>query len=127
MGANGSKASGVLESEEGRRYHTVFSIGENIKILQPKSDSYGKGKLPEESHTPNRIYAIFHADGSTLKAYAKYDENCKKVFEVHTDDHKGLGAHYHPWKDGMPLGKKHVYKITPEMRSMIDHILKFKP
>lgn len=126
MGANGSKAAGLLEREEDRRYRTMFTIGDNIKVLQPKSDKYGKGKLPEESHTPNRIYATFHADGSSLKAYAVYDEHCKKSYEVHLDDHKGLGPHYHPWTEGHPAGKKQVYRITPAMQSMIEQILKFK-
>lgn len=126
MGANGSKGAGLLENEEDRRYRTVFSIGDNIKVLQPKSDSHGKGKLPEESHSPNRIYVIFYSNGNGIKAYAAYDENCKKSYEVHTIDHKGLGAHYHPWIDGHPASKKQVYKITHEMRSMIEQILKFK-
>lgn len=26
----------------------------------------------------------------------------EKEFEIHTVDHKGLGTHYHPWKDGRP-------------------------
>lgn len=79
MGANGSHASGVLESEENRKYYTLFSLGENIKFLDMKVVGRG-GKLPEESHTPNRIYVSLNADGSDVKEIAKYGDDGKKIF-----------------------------------------------
>ena len=51
MGANGSAEKGSTNTEEGRNYKTVYSIGENIKVLEPKDPKKGI-KLPEESHTP---------------------------------------------------------------------------
>ena len=58
MGGNGSFFSGITNFEENRRYKTILSIGDNIKILETKNPRLGL-KLPEESHTPNRIYAAF--------------------------------------------------------------------
>ena len=57
-------------------------------------------KLPEESHTPNRIYAIFNKQGNDVQAIAKYGPDGKKIWEIHTRDHNGLGEHYHPCEDG---------------------------
>lgn len=57
-------------------------------------------KLPEESHTPNRIYAIFNKNGNDVQAIAKYGPDGKKIWEIHTRDHNGLGEHYHPCEDG---------------------------
>ena len=89
MGGNGSRGKGLLDSEMGRNWKTVTTIGE-IHVIQLK-DPNKSNKLPEESHTVNRIYAIFEKDGSDVKAIAKYDSNGKKVWEIHTTDHKGLG------------------------------------
>ena len=60
MGANGSFANKVTGTEEGRRYKTITAIGDNIKILEPKQVN-GAIKLPEESHSPNRIYVTAKA------------------------------------------------------------------
>lgn len=53
MGANGSHANGTLESELGRKWETTGSVGD-IQIVQKKNKK-DSVKLPEESHTPNRI------------------------------------------------------------------------
>ena len=55
MGANGSKASGALETPGGRTYHTVISITDNIKVVESNNKN-ANVKLPEESHTPNWIF-----------------------------------------------------------------------
>ncbi len=108
MGANGQHASGVLEIEGNRRWYTVASVSKDVKILElkPVSGSKQPGvKLPEESHTENRVYAIMYSKDSKyqgIKAIAKYDENGKKIFEMHTSDHKGMGHHYHIWVNGSP-------------------------
>ncbi|MBP5772148.1 MAG: hypothetical protein J6W75_12520 [Bacteroidaceae bacterium] len=99
MGANGSFAKGATNKEENRHWKTIGSIGENIKILQMKNPK-APLKLPEESHTPNRIYAIFKKNGSDVKCIAQYDSNGKKIWEIHTDDHYGLKPHFHYWKNG---------------------------
>lgn len=122
MGANGSYANHSTDTSEGRHYQTVATIGDNIKILEPKQTN-GARKLPEESHTPNRIYATFYKDGHDVKAIAKYGENGKKIFEIHTIDHKGLGAHYHIWKNGRPV---EVHSLTKELENLLDKIRKFR-
>ena len=99
MGGNGSKSSGITDKEENQDWKTIITLDNGVKILQLKK-SNASVKLPEESHSPNSIYAIFNKDGKSLKSIAKYGDDCKKLFEIHTTDHKGLGAHYHNWKDG---------------------------
>lgn len=126
MGANGSFASGSTNSESGRRWHTLFVSNKKVKYieLKNKKDSI---KLPEESHSPNSIYAIFNKpdkNGSvTLKAFAIYGSDGKKLIEVHTTNHKQLGAHYHEWKDGHPLPPK---SLTPELQTMLNNIINLK-
>ena len=122
MGGNGSAGKGTTNTEEGRDYKTVYSIGDNIKVLEPKNPRKGI-KLPEESHTPNRIYATFYKYGHDVKAIAVYGDDCKKLYEIHTVDHKGLGMHYHVWKDGKPV---EVHSITPQMQALLDKIRNFK-
>ena len=122
MGAVGSFERGTANTEAGRNYKTIYSIGDNIKVLELKNPKKG-AKLPEESHTPNRIYATFYKDGHDVKAIAKYGLDGKKLFEIHTIDHKGLGAHYHVWKDGKPI---EVHSLTPEMKSLLDIVRNFK-
>lgn len=122
MGANGSFANHSTDTSEGRRYFTVASIGDNIKILEPKQAN-GARKLPEESHTPNRIYVTFYKDGHDVKAIAQYGKDGKKLFEIHTVDHKGLGAHYHIWKNGSPV---EAHSLTQELKELLDKIRNFK-
>lgn len=98
MGANGSHANGSLDSELGRNWKTTGTVGD-IQIVQ-KKNSKESVKLPEESHTPNRIYAIFNKNGNDVQAIAKYGPDGKKIWEIHTRDHNGLGEHYHPCEDG---------------------------
>ena len=77
MGGNGSFLSGITNFENGRMYKTVFSIGDNIKILETKNPKRSL-KLPEESHTPNRTYATFYRNGKGLKEIAQYGPDGKK-------------------------------------------------
>ncbi len=94
MGANGTHSSNALSSEENRKYWTVGTISENIKVLVQK-DRNRHGKLPEESHTPNRVYVSFLTDGSDVKEIAQYGADCKKMYAIHTGNHKGISPHYH--------------------------------
>lgn len=119
MGANGSHASGVLNTEEGRTYKTMFTMGDNIKVLEPKNPNR-KGKLPEESHTPNRIYVSFMANGQDVKEIAKYGNDGKKVWCIHTIDHKGISPHYHNWLDGHQL--KDAFALTADMKKLLTKI-----
>lgn len=81
--------------------------------LFKKKNAKESVKLPEESHTPNRIYAIFNKNGNDVQAIAKYGPDGKKLWEIHTNDHHGIKPHYHPWQDGHPvrtLNKKGKYE-----------------
>lgn len=122
MGANGSFALGTTNTEEGREWKTVMITPSGIKIIEKKNPK-SSFKLPEESHSPNAIYAIFNKGGKGLKGIAKYGPDGKKLFEIHTTDHEGLGAHYHPWKDGRPLD---ALPLTQSMKQMINNVLNFK-
>lgn len=123
MGANGSFALGTTNTEEGRQWKTVGSIGDNIKILQMKNPKASL-KLPEESHTPNRVYAIFKKDGSDVKCFAKYGPDGKKIWEIHTDDHKGLKPHFHYWKNNGQ--EKSAHSLTPDMLELLNKVRNFK-
>lgn len=115
MGANGSHASGVLNTEEGRAYFTLYSFGDSIKVLGQKNPKQ-HGKLPEESKTPNRIYVSFLANGDDIKEIAKYGPDGKKQWAIHTLDHHGISPHYHIWKDGKPLsGDNHLTKSMHQL------------
>jgi len=71
-------------------------------------------KLPEESHTPNRIYVAVNKPATDkkglndsyagkLKFIAVYGDNGKKLFEIHVDHtHNGMSVHYRPWENGHP-------------------------
>lgn len=119
MGANGSHASGVLNTEEGRAYKTLFKMGDNIVVLEQKDPKH-KGKLPEESHTPNRIYVSFMASGKDIKEIAKYGSDGKKLWAIHTNDHKGLKPHYHIWKDGAQ--SEEGYPLTTNMQKILKKV-----
>lgn len=80
MGANGSFASGSTDSELGRNWKTIGTVGK-IQVVQLKNPKM-PNKLPEESHSPNRLYAIFEKDGRDVKAIAKYGPDGKKIWEI---------------------------------------------
>ena len=123
MGANGSFAKGTTNTEKDRHWKTIGSIGENIKILQMKNPK-APLKLPEESHTPNRIYAIFKKNGSDVKCIAQYDSNGKKLWEIHTDDHYGLKPHFHYWKNGGQ--EEDAHPLTQVQQDLLNTVRNFK-
>lgn len=129
MGGNGSAAAGTTNLESGRQYKTVATLGGNIKILQ-KKNANERVKLPEESHTPNRIYATFEKDGSDLKSFAIYGPDCKKIVEIHTHMHDGIKPHYHKWHDGHPdmktKKKTRAYPLTAEYKELLEKIRNLK-
>lgn len=122
MGANGSFANGTTSTEEDRRWKTVAVTESGIKIIEMKNPKSSL-KLPEESHSPNSIYAVFNKGGNGLKGISKYGPDGKKLFEIHTTDHHGLGLHYHAWKDGHPLEAK---PLTQSMKNMVEEVINFK-
>lgn len=122
MGANGSTATGSTNSEAGRAYKTVGNIGE-IQIIEKKNPK-DSSSLPEESHSPNRIYAEIRKDGKDVGKIAKYGPDNKKIWEIHTTPHHDLGDHYHEWKDGHPVGGPKPLK--KEMKDILDIVRNFK-
>jgi len=104
----------------GRKYKTIGKIVD-IRIVKHKNPKLAK--LPEESHTPNRIYATFYKDGQDVKAIAKYGHDGKKIWEIHTIDHKKMGPHYHEWKNGRPINDK---PLTEEMWKILKKIRNYK-
>ena len=124
MGGNGSFFSGITNFENGRIYKTVFSIGDNIKILETKNPKASL-KLPEESHTPNRTYVTFYRNGKGLKEIAEYGPDGKRINSIHIQEHKGMGAHWHPWKNGGQANND-ARPLTNEMKKLINKIKNFK-
>ncbi len=128
MGANGSHANGSTESDIGRNWKTIGVVGD-IQIIQLKNIKT-PNKLPEESRTPNRIYAIFEKDGSDVKGIAKYGLDGKKEWEIHTADHDNLGVHYHSWANGRPkqiIGangklRNEAHPLDPYKQSLLDKV-----
>lgn len=118
MGGNGSYASGSTASEAGRAYKTVATIG-NIQIIEKKNPK-DSCNLPEESHTPNRIYAEIRKDGKDVGKIAAYGPDGKKLWEIHTTPHGDLEEHYHEWKDGHPVGDPKP--LTKEMKDLLEKV-----
>lgn len=121
MGGRGSFGSIALENEESRMYETIYKLDDNILVLEQK-DKHKGIKLPEESHSPDRVYVSFKKDGSDIKEISVYGYDGKKLFAIHTDDHHGLHPHYHPWEGGMP--KSEAYTLTQEMQDLLKRIRK---
>lgn len=129
MGGNGSHANGTTKSDIGQAWKTIGTVGD-IQVIQRKNSNESL-KLPEESRTANRVYAIFNKDGSDVKAIAKYGSDGKKMWEIHTTDHDNMGPHWHPWKDGRPVmcwdaskGKMRnvAHALTPEMELILNMV-----
>lgn len=120
MGANGSFASGMTDSDAGRMYKTIGRIGD-LQVIMTRNRNAGV-KLPEESHTPNRIYATFYRDGHDVKAIAKYGDDGKKVWEIHTVDHKNLGPHYHVWTNGRPVD---VFPLDDDKMAILEKVRRY--
>lgn len=118
MGANGSFAKGSTATQEGRRWKTVVTLSNGMKVIELK-DPKSNHKAPEESHTPNSVYVMFNKNGNGIKSISKYGSDGKKDYEIHTVDHKGMGVHYHPWNNGHPGD---ATSLTDSMKKMIDNL-----
>ena len=122
MGANGSHASGILNTEEGRAYKTLFKLviaGNEIVFLDQKNPKQS-GKTPEESHTPNRIYVTFLQNGKNIKDVSLFGSDGKKYLQIHTEPHHGIAPHYHIWEGGKPLPGDNP--LTPHMQMILKYI-----
>lgn len=120
MGSNGSFASGSTTIEENRRWKTVMVLSNGVKIIELKNPK-SNHKAPEESHKKNSIYVMYNKNGNGIKSISKYGTDGKKVFEIHTVDHKGLGIHYHPWHNGKA---GNALRLTNAMKQLFDSINK---
>ena len=130
MGSNGRYARGDANTEEGRQYKCINLLDDNIKVLVPKDSKKGI-KLPEESHTPNRIYVSLHSKGTLegkLKAVGVYGDNGIKMYEIHTSDHHDLNLHCHYWENGGPIMKNgketDAIPLTDKMMELYQKIIK---
>lgn len=142
MGANGKKSKKQLENPKDRAYRTneVLKISDNIVVVEAKNKN-ARVKLPEESHTPNRVYVAINKPATDkigqkdpyagkLKSIAVYDGECKKLYEIHVDHtHDGMPEHYHPWENGHPvkagMGKNAhnvAYPLTTEMKRLLQQV-----
>ena len=142
MGGNGSKGKGLLEDPDNRNYRTneVFQISDNIVVVEAKNKN-ARVKLPEESHTPNRVYVTVNKPATDkigqkdpyagkLKSIAVYGSDCKKLYENHVDHtHGGMPEHYHPWENGHPIkagtGKNAhnaAFPLTAEMKQLLQQV-----
>lgn len=120
MGGNGSFIAHSADTEGGREYRTIYKVDDNIKIIERKNSKLAL-KLPQESHSPNRVYAIFRKDGLDVKEIAIYDDNGKRVYTIHTQRHKGLLEHYHVWRNGQPV-ENEVYALTPDLKLLLQKV-----
>jgi len=122
MGANATHSSNAISAEKNRKHLTVRTSSENINVLVQK-DKNRHSKLPEESHTANRIYVSVFADGKDVKEISRYGADGKKLYAIHTANHKGLSPHYHKWDNGIQL--QGAYPLTPEMSDLLEYVRKY--
>lgn len=124
MGANGSKSLGTTETEEGRRWKTVETLPNGVKIIEFKN-SKTPTKMPEESHSPNAIYGMLFKKGNGLKCISIYGSDCKKIVEIHNEDHDGIGIHFHYWKNGRPTGKPIPISNNPAYERLLKETISY--
>lgn len=121
MGGNGSKAAGLLEVESNRRYKEIEVLENGVKVIAFK-DSKTPTKMPEESHSPIAIYAMMFKKGNGLKSISVYGSDCKKKYEIHNEDHEGMGVHYHIWKNGA-LVSRHPISENQQLANLLSETL----
>lgn len=121
MGSNGSFSGGLIRDEQSLRWKTIKVLQNGVKIIEFKKSNMPM-KMPEESHSPNTTYAMVNKDGKGIKSISRYGSDGKKIFEIHTADHKGLGAHYHVWKDGKPVEIRPLSDSPGKMKLLKDVI-----
>lgn len=124
MGGNGSKSSGLTAKESGRRWKTVEVLPNGVEVIEFKKSNTPL-KMPEESHSPNSVYAMMDKKGSKLSRIAVYDADCMKIVEIHTEDHHGISPHYHMWKDGRPVGSVKPVSDNSSLQRLFDETLSY--
>ena len=122
MGGNGSKSQGTTETEKGRRWKTVEVLPNGVEIIEFKNKKTPT-KMPEESHSPNAIYGMMFKKGNGLKSISIYDSDCKKIVEIHNEEHDGIGPHYHYWKKGRPVGEPQPISTNPQYQQLLNETI----
>lgn len=105
MGGNGTASvTGSVENKEYVSHGTYTDpIFGEIEIVEWTAG--GNNKSPEESNSAPRMYATFYKDGSGVNEIAKYGEDHKKIWAIHSVGHdkKVTGPHVHEWNgNGRP-------------------------
>ena len=56
--------------------------------------------MPMHTHTKAKVYASRHPDGKIKEISIMNPKTGKKIMEIHTHNHKGMGMHVHHWEPG---------------------------
>ena len=124
MGGNGSTSSGLTTTESGRRWKTVEVLPNGVKVIEFKKANT-QLKIPEESRSPNSVYAMMDKKGRNLSRIAVYGADSKKMVEIHTEDHHGISPHYHLWRDGRPVGSVKPLSDDSSLQRLFDETLSY--
>ncbi len=130
MGGNGSFSIGMYDSESERHYRTEYSPSKNIKVIRLKKAG-SHDKMPRTSHTANRVYVTMRKDGSDISEIARFGKNHKKLWSIHTKEHRDKRGHYtnghiHFWKDGKPTKFPEDINKHPRLKRLLDKVRKMK-
>lgn len=71
-----------------------------------------------------RDYVSLLKNGKDIKEIARYDDDGKKLWAIHTLDHHGLSPHYHTWTDGKP--STDAYPLTQEMKQLLKKVKNYE-
>lgn len=126
MGGNGTFSKGHDIPEGSRQYRTIDTIpagGGFPEVAIVEMKNLRSAKLPEESHSPNRVYAVIYPNGSDVKEIGIYKDHLRTAV-IHTQPHKDLGAHYHEWKDGKQMREAHP--LTSYMERLLQHVRNYR-
>jgi hypothetical protein len=117
MGGNGTASvNGCIPAEE-QRYvsHGAYVDPDYGEIKIVEWTGTGQNKSPEESNSAPRMYMTFYKNGSGINEIAKYGADHKKEWAIHTNKHKGLQPHIHPWKNGVAQEPEPIAHDDPRL------------
>lgn len=127
MGGNGTASViGYIPVSE-REYvsHGTYTdpIYGDIEIVEWTGGK--NNRSPEESNSAPRLYATFYKDGSGVNEIAKYGEDHKKEWAIHTSPHNSKkakkkgeavdGPHIHRWANGSAQGPEQFSSNDPRI------------
>lgn len=87
-----------LDLQYGDEYKTILELKDlNVKIIVGKIKE-NESSAPQDSATPNRIYAIFEENNpdKRLKSFIFYNEQGRRYKQIDRDDHKINGKNTNP-------------------------------